>query len=73
MIGLTGVPTPVLEALLRGVHRGELACPLTPLTVAFAGSQAYSELILGALRGLDATAVRAVLVCVLAERKRSPR
>lgn len=72
MIGLTGVPTPILENLLRLVHRGEIACPLTPLTVAFAGSQSYSEAILGALRGLDAAAVRAVLVCVLAERKRFP-
>ncbi len=71
VIGLTGVPTPMLEQLLRLVHRGEVACPLTPLALAFAGAQSYSERILDATRGLDAASVRAVLVCVLAERKRA--
>lgn len=68
-VGLRWVPTPALEKLLRMVHRQEIRLPMGPVDVAAAGLQAQSERILGVLRGLDAAAVRAVLIATLAERK----
>ena len=66
--GLTGVPTETLVQLLRLLYRGTLPCPMHSSTLAPLGFQAFTE-DLGALRGLDEGAVRAVLVCVLAERR----
>lgn len=69
IFALTDVPTEDLKKLLRHVHRGELPCPITADTLACVGLQFRGEPILAALRGLDEPAVRAVLICVLAERK----
>lgn len=66
--GLVPVPTADLKKMLALVHRGEMTCPLTPWEVARCGLQAHMEALLGALRGLDVAAVRAVLTTVLAER-----
>lgn len=67
-VGLRLVETEHLRLLLKLLHQGEVECPLTPVELARIGLQDPSEYILGAMRGLDATAVRAVLVSVLAER-----
>jgi len=67
-LGLTRVPTEQLRALLRHVHRAEIACPVTPGQLAPLGLQAHSEWLMGTLRGLDAAATRAILVAVIAER-----
>jgi hypothetical protein len=70
-LGLTQVATDDLKALLRHVHRGDLACPVTPEGLARVGLQDRTEGILHGLRGLDEAGVRAVLVAVLAERESS--
>jgi hypothetical protein len=68
-LGLTDVATARLERLLRALHRGDIAAPLQPVPLALAGLQDDANALLAALRGLDTAAVRAVLVCVLAERR----
>jgi uncharacterized cupin superfamily protein len=68
-LAMTDLPTDDLKQLLRHVHRGELPCPITADTLACVGLQFRGEPILSSLRGLDEPAVRAVLICVLAERK----
>ena len=67
-LGLTGIPTHLLKNALRALHRGELETPLTINGLAAIGLQDVGPPILAMLRGLDAQAVRAVLVSVLAER-----
>lgn len=67
-MGLTHVSTAQLRALLRHVHRNEIACPITPAQLAPMGFQGESETLMGSLRGLDETATRALLTAVIAER-----
>lgn len=67
--GLTGLTTTDLERLLRALHRGELKCPIGHAELHVAGLSYLVDRI-ELLRGLDERAVRAVLVAVLAERKR---
>jgi len=66
--GLTEVRDEDLKRLLREVHRGEARCPLSTGELTRVGLQRSSAELLGVLRGLDATAVKAVLVAVIAER-----
>ncbi len=66
--GLTEVPTEDLKRTLLAVHRNDLPCPVTPDTLACVGLQDRSAHLMDTLRGLDAAAVRAVLVAVIAER-----
>ncbi len=68
-LGLRDVPTKDLERLLRAVFHGEPACPLKPSELARLGFQDRQESLLATLRGLDARAVQAVLVAVIAERR----
>jgi hypothetical protein len=68
--GLTELATEDLERLLRAIHRGNLQCPLGPAGIAGIGLQDAQATILGHLRTLDERAVRAVLVAVIAERRR---
>jgi len=68
-LGLVDVSTRSLETLLKAVHHGRTELPLTPIGLAALGLQEDANAILGHLRGLDATAVRAVLVAVIAERR----
>ena len=68
-LGLTGLATRDLRTLLRMLHQGELRCPLDIVELTRIGLQEPAEFLLRQLRGLDAAGVRAVLVCVLAERK----
>lgn len=69
-LGLVDVRTADLEKALRALHHGTLPCPLTAAGVASNGLQHVQESLFGTLRDLDARGVRAVLVAVLAERKR---
>lgn len=66
-VGLTQVPLDELKKLLAYLHRGEVTFPLTISEATRIGMQARMP-DLELLRGLDATAVRAVLVAVIAER-----
>jgi hypothetical protein len=67
--GLAHIPTARLEALLRAALGEVVAVPLTPQGLMLGGFQdIYDQL--GALAGLDRTAVRACLVIALAERRR---
>jgi hypothetical protein len=69
-LALLSSSTEDLETLLRAVHRGDVDCPLTPLGLACVGLQDASSPMLNHLRDLDDRAVKAVLVAVLAERRR---
>lgn len=65
--GLKPVKNEDLRKLLAAVHRGELACPITPIGLAITGLLRLQDDI-DLLKGLDAHAVKAVLVAVLRER-----
>ena len=67
-LGLTGLNTQELQKLLRHLHRGELICPVDIHRLTVVGFQYKADTLTNALRGLDEVGVRAVLVCVLAER-----
>ena len=67
-LGLARVSTAHLKTALRALHRGELDLPVSIQGFARIGLQEPGEELLDQLRGLDAAGVRAVLVCVLAER-----
>lgn len=67
--GLTGLSTTDLERLLRALHRGLLRAPVGPAALHVAGLSYLVDRV-EFLRGLDERAVRAVLVAVLAERKK---
>ncbi|RME24333.1 MAG: hypothetical protein D6798_11470 [Deltaproteobacteria bacterium] len=67
-LGLTEVSTEDLRKALRYVHRGELQSPLTLPELTRCGLQHCAEDLMGALRSVDTDGIRAVLVCVLAER-----
>jgi hypothetical protein len=69
--GLTSLTTEHLKRMLKYLHQGDLELPLTAHSIAAAGFQFRHQELMAALRGLDETAVRAVLVCVLAERLQS--
>ena len=66
--GLTEVPTKSLKRALLALHKGDLRCPLSIEELTRNGLQNVATDLLAQLRGLDAVAVRAVLVVVLAER-----
>jgi hypothetical protein len=66
--GLAEVPTDALKRLLAHLHRGDLICPVSPARLATVGFQYKTEVLMNALRHVDETGVRAILVCVLAER-----
>jgi hypothetical protein len=68
--GLTGLSTKELKRLLSHVYKKELECPVNVKRVAQVGFQYKQENITSALRGLDSNAVRCLLVCVLAERRK---
>jgi hypothetical protein len=67
-IGLTSLPTEQLRTVLRALHHGEISAPLDIVALTRIGLQEPAERILRQLRGLDETAAKTVLVCVLAER-----
>lgn len=67
-LGLARIETRHLKTALKALHRGDLATPLTIVELTRHGLQEPGEELLDQLRGLDAAGVKAVLVCVLAER-----
>lgn len=67
--GLVDVSESDLVALYRAVHRGELPCPITRIGLAPTGLLRLGD-DLDVLHGLDEPGVRAVLVSVIAERRR---
>lgn len=71
--GLTDVPTADLKKLLGLVHRGDLQLPLTVPELTRVGLQHAAGRLLSPLRGLDAPALRTILVCVIAERRPANR
>ena len=71
--GLTSLTTDHLKRLLKYVHEGSLGLPLTAHSIAAAGFQFRHHELMSALRGLDEAAIRAVLVCVIAERLQTER
>ena len=71
--GLTSLTTDHLTRLLKYVHEGSLGLPLTAHSIAAAGFQFRHHELMSALRGLDEAAIRAVLVCVIAERMKTER
>jgi hypothetical protein len=68
--GLTHLTTAQLERLLKAVHREQVNCPLEATEVHLAGLSDVADR-MDALRGLDQRAVKAVLVAVIAERRRA--
>lgn len=66
--GLTAVPTPQLQLLLKAVHKEDLSCPIDRVGLATVGLMHLGD-DLEILQGLDVRGVRAVLVSVLAERQ----
>ncbi len=66
--GLTALPTPQLELLLKAVHKDELGCPIDRIGLATVGLLHLGD-DLEVLRGLDKSGVRAVLISVIAERR----
>ncbi len=67
--GLTHLTDPQLERLLRAVHRGYITCPIDAEQLMTAGLADIFDRA-GFLGGLDEAGVKAVLIAVLAERRR---
>lgn len=67
--GLVAVSEADLVALLRAIHRGELSCPISRIGLAQIGLLRLGD-DLDALQGLDERGAKAVLVAVIAERRR---
>lgn len=67
--GLTAVKTSDLVKLLRLVVRDDIPVPIDVLGLARTGLQHTAEELMHSLRGLDEAAVRALLICVIAERR----
>ena len=66
--GLTELKTDELKKLLQLVYRNQVEFPLNAQRIACIGFQYKHHVLMKALRGLDKSAVQAILVCVLAER-----
>jgi hypothetical protein len=66
--GLTTVATSDLRKALKALHQGDFDLPPSITGLTRVGLQHVALEMLSTLRGLDETGVRAVLVCVLAER-----
>ena len=73
VVGLTTLTTDQLKKLLKYLHDGSLETPLDAHRIACVGFQFRHAELMSALRGLDEAAVRAVLVCVIAERLQTER
>ena len=73
VVGLTTLTTEQLKKLLKYLHDGSLETPLDAHRIACVGFQFRHAELMDALRGLDEAAIRAVLVCVIAERLKAER
>ena len=72
-LGLTEVGTEDLRKALRSLHRGDLDLPVTIASLARVGLQHCAIELLAHLRGLDAPAIKAVVIAVIAERNAQAR
>lgn len=68
-VGLSELETLDLTRLLSRLHDGTLECPIGPSQLHQAGLSYLVDRV-GFLRGHDETTVRAVLVAVIAERRK---
>ncbi len=66
--GLTELTTEELKKLLQLVYRDQVEFPLNAQRIACIGFQYKHLELINAFRGLGRDGVRAILVCVLAER-----
>ena len=66
--GLTSLKTAELKKLLGILHKGQFDLPISAHSIACAGFQYKHAELMSAFRGVDEAGIRAVLVCVLAER-----
>ncbi len=69
-VGLTELDLVDLKRLLSALHKGELECPIRPPQLHVTGLSYLVDRV-AFLEGLDERGVRAVLVAVIAERKKS--
>ncbi|MGE0788804.1 MAG: hypothetical protein AB7S26_24235 [Sandaracinaceae bacterium] len=69
---LTALRTEDLTNLLSRLHQGQLRCPINAAQLHVAGLS-YLQDRVDFLSGLDEAGVRAVLVAVIAERRRTER
>ncbi|MCB9583977.1 MAG: hypothetical protein H6718_01195 [Polyangiaceae bacterium] len=67
--GLTQVPTSRLERLLKLLHQEQVGLPLSGASLMTAGMSDIADDV-ALLKGLERGAVQAVLVAVIAERRR---
>ncbi len=67
--GLAHLSEKDLKRLLSALHKQELACPVNFKSLAMTGLS-YLQDKIDFLQGLDEPAVRAVLIAVLAERRK---
>ncbi len=67
--GLSKVPSSDLEGLMRAIYKGRVEFPLRRETLMMMGMNRLAEQA-DVLLGLDEKATRAVLVAVLAERRK---
>jgi hypothetical protein len=65
--GLTAIKSADLKLILKAIYREELSCPISQVGLATVGLLRLGDDI-DTLRGLEESAVRAVIVAVLAER-----
>ena len=72
-LGLTEISDSDLEKAFRALYRDELDLPVSIAGLARVGLQHCSQPLLAGLRGLERSAVQAVLVSVLAERRKHKR
>jgi len=68
--GLTHLTDKQLERLLTAIHRDLVPCPLAPEQLMTVGLADVFDRV-SFLRGLDQAGVKAVLVAVIAERRRA--
>ncbi|MGE0323186.1 MAG: hypothetical protein AB7K71_26985 [Polyangiaceae bacterium] len=67
--GLTRVPTSKLERLLKLLHQEQVGVPLSGASLMTAGMSDIADDV-DLLKGLERSAIQAVLVAVIAERRR---
>ncbi|MDP3273842.1 MAG: DISARM system phospholipase D-like protein DrmC [Deltaproteobacteria bacterium] len=70
--GLSAVPRPLLEHLLRAIERGRVSAPLTEIDLLDEGLGAFVRPLLNVLSPLETQAILAVLTVTIAEREHRP-
>ena len=68
---VTDLTTEELKRLLKLIVNGEMELPLNAVRIACVGFQHRHEALMNSLRGLDSSAIRALLIAVLHERSKN--